>query len=311
MSDVRWNERARRFEYRTGTSQTWRPITLPSGGGSGEPGPPGPAGATGATGPAGATGATGPAGPTGATGATGPAGADGADGADGSLSSVADYGSEPASPATGDVNLPDGGGTITRYDGTDWEAQQFGPVYRLKPPRIADFTTIDPPGGATFSDDVDGVIIEAPATSPIQQSRIMYQAAPSGSFTLVANVCAQMTNPGNAGIIVRVTSGRFIAIALHGDRNVYALRFTNETTFNSAPVNYGGAPHAPEWLRIDYDGTNVVFYYGMHPTRGWTQLHSEAASSFLLGAPAHVGAYCNSNSTSRPGRLWVRSWEVT
>ena len=99
MSDVRYNERLRRFERRVGSSSTWRPIrqdlvreataavlvALGSVGSAGGPGPMGPPGVDGEPGEPGPPGPPGPAGvgATGATGPQGPQGIPGADGADG------------------------------------------------------------------------------------------------------------------------------------------------------------------------------------------------------------------------------------
>lgn len=138
MSEVRYNERLRRFERRVGSSSTWRPIRQdlvreataavlvalgsvsvagvgpmgPPGpaGEDGEPGPPGPRGATGATGAAGPAGPAGPPGPPGEDGEPGPQGPPGPTGPQG-----------PAGGGGGSATISTA--TVTMDGGDIWRRQ--------------------------------------------------------------------------------------------------------------------------------------------------------------------------------------------
>lgn len=237
-------------------------------------------------------------------------------GGSGNATSTGAYGSEPGSPTTGDLYLPDSDGTtVERYNGTDWTTQQWGPIEKVTPPRLASFSTIDPTGSGTFVDNVDGIVVTAEAVTG-QKARLCYQAAPSSGSDWQVTMrgrCLVGAGAGNGGLLVREAGGKFVASAWHSAGYLYALRFTSPTVYSAAPVSHGVWGTAqPEWLRITWTAATgyLDHYYSLHPSMGWTLLHSHHYTAFLGATPSDIGFYCNSVNATTPATIWCQSWAV-
>lgn len=90
-----------------------------------------------------------------------------------------------------------------------------------------------------------------------------------------------------------------------GSHAVTATRWTSTTV--ASAVQAGPRFHATGmngfWLRLQYDGTNMVAAvnpYPDAPASTWETLLSEAATTFLGGAPTDYGIYISAYSTTSP-----------
>lgn len=237
-----------------------------------------------------------------------------AGGGSGNATSTGADGSEPGSPATGDLYLPNNGFYVKRYSGSAWAP--WGPVFPMTPPVDGDFAWVNQ-GGASVDTTNGGIYLLGPATSG-DSIRARVKTAPSTPYTITAAILPARPNINfiAVGMCFRQSSdGKIVTFAyVHNtsSQTTHSLNpqsFTNATTFSANYATSMGWTHAGVlWLQISDDGSNRICRVsqdGQH----WLQVHSVGRTDFLTAD--QVGFYVNAVQATWPVGMTLLSWRQT
>ena len=230
-------------------------------------------------------------------------------------------GTTAASHSSGDaITLVLTSGGLNRY------AQDNNPLFGLNRPPFglydtdgktllttSNFTWANQ-GSTTASDQNGTIIMDLPAASG-ENGRLLYRAAPSPTYSVIAafqHVGLIETSAYNQfGIVLRQsTTGKYYAHAFSSDNGTNPLKhvinkFAGPTSSSSGTLlNFSFTQRLSPyvWLKVSDDNTNLKFFVsgdGMD----WIQTGSEARGTFLttsggVTGPDQVGFYANNNSSS-------------
>lgn len=235
-------------------------------------------------------------------------------GGGGNATSTGAAGSEPGSPAAGDLYLPNNGLAIERYSGSAWAP--WGPIFPLtKPPAAASWSWINQ-GSCSIADDRGAVLMTVPGTASGTENRIVKKAAPSVPYTITAAFLASLypTNYRGFQLVFRESgSGKLASYTfLHnsGDLALYVRKWSDATTYSAdyianTKVNYlaGGLL----WLRIADDNTNRICSVSLDGQH-FTTLHSVGRTDFLTADEVGWGGYVQTNG-SDTNYISLLSWK--
>lgn len=215
--------------------------------------------------------------------------------------------------------------TIARDTGAIW--QPYGPIYKFKPPVLADFTWVNQ-GSATATQDT-GILLSAPVTGSTSTTScaILKKTAPSTPYTIRAamkGLAAISGDTGSFGLCFRESSTGEIechelsAMVSAQTRQRIGHRVTPTTNTLTtagylASTNWGPSSDV-FWVAIEDNGTNKKFHVsddGEH----WITVVNVVRTQNMT--PDEVGFYINPKFALAAGWLtgsadpYVRllSWE--
>lgn len=234
----------------------------------------------------------------------------------GNVTSATAVGSEPGSPASGDLDLYTNGHALVRYSGSAWVP--WGPIFPLTDPSLASISTWVNQGGASVSTTNGGITLNAPATSG-DNIRLRVKTAPATPYVITARMLSYGA-PGASswGIGFRQSSDGKLHLFMCGGSasgstpGIFSIKFTNPTTFSasySSTIAYNlntGFP--PAYLRIADDGTNRLLSYSMDGVN-FTPYTSIGRTDFLTAD--QVGFFANASSSTIDAGTVLLSWKET
>lgn len=196
------------------------------------------------------------------------------------------YGSEPASPAAGDVVLYTNAPLLARYDGSSWVP--FGPAYKFTTPPTSGWSWVNQ-GSATISTANGGQKIVTPGSAS-ENMVARVRTAPSTPYTITAFIDGHrmMRNWTRWGLCWRQSSdGKMIVFGVNaasippGVQHVSVHKFNSATSFSAT---YGSSEQPVlgpvHWMRLTDNGTNRIISFS-HDGQTWIQHHSIGRTDFL------------------------------
>lgn len=231
-----------------------------------------------------------------------------------------DFASRPAPAAdnAGGLYLTQDGFSISRSNGAAW--QPWGPIFRLTPPVLADFTPVNQ-GTATALQTKDGIFASAPAVVG-ENLRLWQMAAPVAPWTITAAWIPNIPLKAFIGLGIflrdngtgRVHGNLFQAITTDALYQFCEVRNNTPTSFNSVPassiVRIGMSPII--WMRIVHDGGNVRMGFSFDGEN--FREHSVVAANVFLANITHFGWFLSPNNsgtaTAAPSGTLI-SWKVS
>jgi hypothetical protein len=185
----------------------------------------------------------------------------------------------------------------------------------------ADFTSVNA-SGVTFSDQFGGTILMRKPGHAGESVTGKVRTAPGTPYSYIAGFRVNMPCDSSGAVpwialgFRKNSTGQFFAIALNSTTATPAMisvqKFTNPTTFSSAPIERGGWTITSEviWFKIEDDGTSLKFYCSDCGFE-WIQIFSEGRTVFMSGGPDEVGFFANdfNNNFEMLARLvhWSRA----
>lgn len=134
----------------------------------------------------------------------------------------------------------------------------------------------------------------------------------SGTFTMTAKVQAlyKKDNYNEVGLgLSDSVSGRLYTYGIATDTGAikfFVQRWTNITTFSSAPAVYEPITQSFFYLRIQLDSTNLTFSYSPDGV-GYAQVYQEAKATWLTGGVDKVAISIRPNGSATTGIYdWFR-----
>ena len=195
--------------------------------------------------------------------------------------------------------------------------REFGPY---APPAASTFTFIDTPASITptVTDVANvGLVYSAPVTSNTGAFPGAYRAVPATvpwTLTLRAKYATLPGSYPEFGIWIKDSGGKMLGEVWEGE--IVVKRNDSNVAFNSN-VYATGIADAPSWLRVSYDGTNIVFSESWDG-QNWLLTYSEASTAFLNGTLQLVGigglTGINNSSLWLPGSTTgavITYWDAT
>lgn len=191
----------------------------------------------------------------------------------------------------------------------------FGPLWKTRGVVDSEFSWVNQ-GGASHA-NIGGVArLSVPAQT--QNVRARMKSFPSSDFTVTALLIPELRTSASAevGLIFRETAtDKWQGINLRNDSVVYVSNWTSAAAIASnqysgvASTSYVRYP-TKLWLRIAYNGTNVIFSESLDGVH-WTQRLSEAKTARFTTAPDQVGYFVNDRTNSLAQAMSVLSWLET
>jgi hypothetical protein len=220
-------------------------------------------------------------------------------------------GSEPGSPATGDLDLYTNGFVAARYSGSAWA--QWGPLFPLAAPPTSGWSWVNQ-GSATVTTTNGGIVIYDPTVDGSVNYRVRTRTAPSTPYTITALLLATITakNFSGVGIGFRQSSDG----KMHLLRNIFvsgwqldSTKITNATTDLAAytSLQFSGWTY-PIWLRIQDNGTNRICSFSMDGVN-YLVLHTVGRTDHLTADEVCFWAAARNGSFGCYANLV--SWAVT
>ena len=214
----------------------------------------------------------------------------GGGGGSGNVTSTGAYGSEPGSPATGDVVFYNNSFYVARWNGTIWEL--WGPVFPMTEPDDSAFSWVNQ-GGASTDTTKGGIVLTTPAAAAFSL-RIRKQAAPATPWKKTIALVPHM-NPRGTGasgvygaLFRESSSGKLHSLSLWpsgaGVQQVLSsTKWTNPTT--ASATYFSSNPYytaLPLFVRLGDDGTNRTIEVSWDGANfGNEPLHSVGRTDFL------------------------------
>jgi hypothetical protein len=235
----------------------------------------------------------------------------GGGGGTGNSTSTGAVGSEPASPASGDLYFQNNGFAISRYSGSAWTP--WGPNFMFTAPISGDFSWVNQ-GSASVDTTNGGVYLEAPAAAG-ENVRARVKTAPATPYTItlgfIPGAIPPPTSVSNMGLTFRETgTGELATCALGftggGVYQLFSYKFTSPTVFSATYINTAYMMTPIVWLRMTDDGSNRKCAFsgdGQH----FIEYHSVARTDFLTAD--QVGYYVNAAQNTRAVGMTVLSWK--
>lgn len=238
-------------------------------------------------------------------------------GGTGNVTSTTAVGSEPGTPASGDLDLYNNSFSVVRYSGSAWVP--WGPLFPLTDPSLASISTWVNQGGASVSTTNGGILLSAPAAAG-DNIRLRVKTAPATPYKITAMLKGfGAVNAANVGLAFRESGSGKIALAMLGGAftgkltsapALASITFTNPTTFNAVYVsnNFPEFPlqMPPAFLRIEDDGTNRIISISSDGIN-FMAYHTVIRTDFLTAD--QVGFFVNSVSSTAAAGALLMSWK--
>lgn len=234
-------------------------------------------------------------------------------GGSGNVVGTGAVGSEPGSPASGDLYLPDNGFSQERYSGSLWVP--WGPIFPLTDPNLQTFAWVNQ-GGATVSSTKGGIYLFGPKVASANW-RIRKKAAPSTPYTITVAFLAAIADANqsyNALIFRDSVSGRMhmftLACVTAGQPSVISTKWTDATTFGGAdylirnPTTRAG--NGLHIFRIADDGTNRICSYSSDG-QNFITFHTITRTDWITANEVGFGV-CDTSNVFDVG-MTVISWK--
>lgn len=183
-------------------------------------------------------------------------------------------------------------------------------------PSLSSFTWVNQ-GGATATEDMSSIIMEAPANSG-DSFRELVVPYPSAPFTLVAGFVFswRSVNYILSGLLCRNSSSQLQSAFFFGNGSstgiVAANRFNSPTSFNAnlSGQGLGNIMFAGPmlWLKWQDDGTNRTLYWSSNG-KYWIQMYQELNTAFVT--PDQIGWFIDVNNSSNTAMSQLVSWNIT
>lgn len=222
------------------------------------------------------------------------------------------FGSEPGSPATGDLDLYNNSFYISRYSGSAWAP--WGPIFPMVPPDDSAFSWVNQ-GPASVDTTYGGIYLTSPAdATPSLRCRV--KTLPAAPYVITAALLPHrfVGNYQSIGLLWRDSgSGKITTVSYGFDLAATTVGFircdkwTDAVTYNSS---YAGKfdliPGAALFIQMSDDGANrgVAISFDM---RHWTPVLSVGNTDFLT--PDQVGIYVNPQNASYGAGQTLISYE--
>ncbi len=236
--------------------------------------------------------------------------------ASGNITSTGAIGSEPGSPASGDLYLPNNAPYIERYSGSLWVP--WGPIYPMKRPVDADFSWVNQ-GGASVITTNGGIRLDAPADAGTNW-RLRVKTAPATPYTVTAYIEPLVGDQAAAGAFYgfgfRASGSGALALLLlyqSASGEILSIKYTNATTFSAlynppnnvlqSALNLRNLPI--KWLRIADDGVNRILYWSADGWN-WVTFHTIGRTDFLTADQTCWGTM--SNDAAIASSIQLVSW---
>jgi hypothetical protein len=215
-------------------------------------------------------------------------------------------GSEPGSPTSGDLYLPNNGVEIERYSGSAWAP--WGPIFPFTAPVSGDFAWANQ-GGASVNTTNGGIYLLAPAGAG-NNLRVRQKAAPATPYTITVCFMADILSVAFASIGVGWSDGTKYAVAqVSSDGTatyVKSSKYTDVTTFSANYVLAQSPIRQTVWFKLDEDGSNRTISYGVDGQH-WNQFHQVGRTDFLTAT--QVCFLAESNNATYPAGMMLLSWK--
>lgn len=231
-------------------------------------------------------------------------------GGSGNVTSTTAHGSEPGSPASGDLDLYTNSFYISRYSGSVWAP--WGPVFPMTPPVDGSYSWVNQ-GGASVDTTNGGIFLLAPATAGTNL-RVRVKTAPTPPYTITAAVLARAPgiNFAGVGLCFRQSSdGKLATLGMehNNDWQVVVHKFNSATSFNSNYTSLNmGTLMSPVFFQISDNNTNRIVRIsadGQH----WQEIHSVTRTDFLTAN--QVGFYASADQATWDCGMTLLSWKET
>ena len=94
------------------------------------------------------------------------------------------------------------------------------------------------------------------------------------------------------------------------DSNIYAINWTNETTFASIVTNHSVESRIWQlvWISLSDDGTNRTISYS-RDGKNWRVLYQYPRTTYIT--PDQIGFWASSGQATHPVSLTCLSWKVS
>ncbi len=134
--------------------------------------------------------------------------------------------------------------------------------------------------------------------------RAIVQPVPSGNWRIRCNVNFR-GNPATSthvGMVLRESgTGKLITwnLGFSGGYLAWVTKWTNPTTFSATYTTAGidNERQFPQFLEIEYDGTNYYWRYSMHDI-SYFAVHSAAKADFFTTAADEIGLFSNNDTSA-------------
>lgn len=226
----------------------------------------------------------------------------------GNVTSTTAFGSEPGSPASGDLDLYTNSFYVSRYSGSAWAP--WGPIYPMTAPVDGDFAWINQ-GGASVATTNGGIYLLAPAETGLNL-RIRKKAAPATPYTITAAFLYNSileVNSQTFGVLFRQSSdGKLATLRLGwdtGTSSMIADKWNSATSF-SASYSSAALRARPMFLQISDDGTNRILRWSVDG-QNFVQFHSVGRTDFLTAD--EVGFFVEERTNAYALGLTLLSWK--
>lgn len=188
------------------------------------------------------------------------------------------------------ISITNGPGSVTIAASSTANSveREFGPY---APPSASTFTYLDTAASIqpTVTDVPNvGLVYSVPITNNTNAFPGAYRAVPTTTPWTLTLRAKYATMPGSwpeFGLWIKDTAGRMVGEAFEG--NLIIKKNNSNTSFNSNAYAVG-IVDAPSWLRVSYDGTNIVFSTSWDG-QNWLMTHTETSTTFLNGTLQLVG----------------------
>lgn len=202
---------------------------------------------------------------------------------------------------------------------TAWDDEfEFGTTLDTSGSRRAGanaWSTFNVTAGTTVTIGSGSLLIDQPVVSGSTDVSLFYQAAPSGTWTIVAKMSVATANV--VGLYAGSHTGKFLSLGWVGGGTIEMASFNSTTSFSggiastswpaSGTVGGAGSTTPPSWvyLAMSWDGTQVTYAVSASGVPG--SFLTVASSTFLGAAPAEVG-FCSDafGGTSEVIADWFR-----
>lgn len=234
-------------------------------------------------------------------------------GGSGNVTDTGAIGSEPGSPASGDLYFPNNSFYLERYSGSAWV--KWGTFFPFTDPAIAAPTTWVNQGGASVDTTFGGVVLSLVGGNTGFDYHMRVKTAPATPYTITSAILPGLwANAGfRTGLCFRDSgSGKFVSFefSMFGTKNIEVNQFNSATSYSATP--FTGLPWAANnavlWVRIKDDGTNRKYYVSGNGET-WMELYSETRTTFITAD--QVGFWGEAEHASLGGHVTLLSWKET
>jgi hypothetical protein len=215
-------------------------------------------------------------------------------------------GSEPSSPATGDLDLLTDGPILERYGGSAWAPR--GPSFPFTAPPAAGSLTTTNLGSCTVTKANGGILFSGPSNGGSDSWRLATVATPGTPYKAVFYLLPSFGGQIQYGPVWYDTgTTKLITMRFVPNTGLYVTQWNSTTSFVGNPASIGSLPAIPmgSWARLRDDGT-TRYYELSGDGQNWYTSYSEARTNFITPNQVGIGFDPGGN----PGAVLILSWYV-